>query len=92
MTTYLPESYQTRTNRTTEGRARTGEVSPKGLVAHTEHWDGRVAADAAPGPIHWGYSVGGKYFRPLTFRELVEKGYFILGSGPKGQIELDRAN
>ena len=73
----------TRTNTTTEGRAKTGEVGPKGLVSETETWAGNVAAVAAPGTIHYCYDNDGN-FRKLTMIEMVAKGYFILGRGPRG--------
>ncbi len=45
---YLPENYKQSTNTTVEGIAVTGQVSPKGTVEHTEHWDGRIDATAKP--------------------------------------------
>lgn len=87
---FLPGNFKDRRRRTTVGRARTGEVSPKGLVAHTEDWDGRIAADTAPATMHYAYSVSTGQVRKLTFAEMVEKGYFVLGSGPKGVRQLDR--
>jgi hypothetical protein len=73
------------TNRVVEGVAKTGEVSPKGTVAHIEDWDGRVAAEANPSAMHYALSVSTGRLRRLTFQEMVDKGYFILGYGPKGQ-------
>ncbi len=73
----------TRTNTTTEGRARTGEVGPKGLVTHRETWAGNTAVVAQPGTIHYCYDDDGN-FRKLTMVEMVAKGYFILGRGPLG--------
>jgi len=82
---WLPKSgYKKSTNRVVEGIARTGEVSPKGTVAHVEDWDGRVAAEANPSSMHFAYSVSTGELRRLTFQEMVDRGYFILGYGPKG--------
>lgn len=71
-------------NRTVEGRAKTGEVSPKGLVAHTEDWEGRVAAEAAPATIRLIRTRDG--VRPMTMPEMIERGYFIVGKGPNGKL------
>ena len=79
---YLPSGYKRKTNTVIEGRSRTGEVSPKGLVAHTEDWEGRVAANAAPNSIHWIVDRGG--LRAMTMVEQVNRGYFIPGRGPRG--------
>ncbi len=73
----------TKTNTVTTGRAKTGEVGPKGLVTHRETWAGNVAAVAAPATIHYTYDDDGN-FRKLTMVEMVAKGYFILGRGPRG--------
>ncbi len=73
----------TRSNRVTEGRAKTGEVGPNGLVSHTEEWSGRTAVVAQPGTIHYVYDDDGD-FRKLTMVEMIAKGYFILGTGPYG--------
>lgn len=43
--------YNQRTHVTTEGVASTGQVSPKGTVAHREHFDGRVDAKASVKPV-----------------------------------------
>ena len=83
---WLAEGYKLRKHRTTEGVASTGEISPKGTVSHVEDWEGRIAAEAAPGGLHWGYSVSTGLYRPLTFKELVEKGYFIIGKGPQNHV------
>lgn len=72
------------TNRTVEGIAKTGEISPKGTVAHIEDWEGRIAAEANPTSMHFEYSVSTGRLRRLTFQEMVDRGYFILGYGPKG--------
>lgn len=69
-------------NRTVEGRAKTGEVSPKGLVAHVEDWQGRIRATAAPSTIRYIKTPDG--VRPMTMSEMIERGYFIVGTGPKG--------
>lgn len=73
-----------RKNRVVEGVARTGEISPKGTVAHIEDWEGRVAAEANPSSMHFALSVSTGELRRLTFQEMVDRGYFILGYGPKG--------
>ena len=83
---FFKEGYKQSTNKIVEGRAATGEVSPKGLVSHTESWDGRVAANVAPAGIR--YIKEGDSFRPMTFAEMVERGYFIVGTGPKGVRKL----
>lgn len=67
----------------TEGIARTGEISPKGVVSHTEDWDGRIRADVGPTPIRYVVEPDGR-IRPMTFKEMVDKGYFIIGKGPVG--------
>jgi hypothetical protein len=43
--------YNQRTNTVTEGVASTGQISPKGTVAHREHFDGRVDAHANVQPV-----------------------------------------
>ncbi len=73
----------TRTNTITEGRAKTGEVSTKGLVSHREEWDGTTAVLAQPNTIHYVYDDYGE-FRPMTMPEMIAKGYFVLGRGPRG--------
>ena len=40
-----------RTNTVVTGVAKTGQISPKGTVVQTEHWDGRMDATVAPAPI-----------------------------------------
>ena len=72
----------TKSNRTVEGRAKTGEVSPKGLVTHVERWNGATAATAQPAPMHWVYNDDGEV-RPMTMPEMIAKGYFIVGRGPR---------
>lgn len=79
---YLPQGYKNRKHLVTEGVAKTGEVSPKGTVTHAEHWDGRVAADVQMVTMRYEYSAKTGRFRQLTFKELVERGYFIIGKGP----------
>ena len=34
-----------------DGVAKSGQVSPKGTVEHTDYWSGRVAAKAKPAPV-----------------------------------------
>lgn len=79
---YLPSNYKNRRYRKVAGRAKTGEVSPKGLVAHTEDWEGRIAADVAPSTLR--YIVDKGRIRKMTLKEMVEHGYFHIGRGPKG--------
>lgn len=81
---YLPSGYKHRKVKQVTGRAQTGEVSPKGLVAHTEDWEGRVAADVAPSVMHYGISRSTGEIRPLTIAEQIERGYFVPGKGPRG--------
>lgn len=81
--TQLKTGYKKSSRRVVEGVAKTGEVSPKGLVAHTEHWDGRVAAEAGPSTLRYVIEKNGR-IRPMTFKEMVDKGYFIIGRGPSG--------
>ncbi len=45
---YLPQGYKTSTRDRTEGVASTGQVSKKGTVTHTDHWDGRMDATVRP--------------------------------------------
>jgi hypothetical protein len=71
-----------RSNTTTVGIAATGEVAPRGTVTHTEEWTGEVAATARPAPLHWAYNDAGE-IRPLTMAEMIAKGYFIIGKGPR---------
>ncbi|MCH8211273.1 MAG: hypothetical protein IIB99_07855 [Planctomycetes bacterium] len=70
-----------RTNITTEGIARSGEVSERGTVSHKEMWDGRVAVMARPAPMHYVYNDDGE-IRPMTMPEMIAKGYFIVSKGP----------
>lgn len=79
----LKSGYKQSTNRVVKGIAKTGEVSPKGLVAETEHWDGRITGEAGPTPIRLIANPDGT-LRKMTFAEMVEKGYFIIGQGPPG--------
>lgn len=80
--TWLPEGYKLRKHRVTEGVAESGEVSPKGTVSHIEDWEGRIAAEAAPAAQHYEYSISTGKLRRLTFREMVDRGYFIITKGP----------
>ncbi len=82
MKLFLPSGYKNSSRITTEGIARTGEVSKRGTVSHKEHWDGRVAAQAGPAPMHYVYNDDGE-IRPMTMPEMIAKGYFIVGSGPR---------
>ena len=74
-------------NTTVEGRAKSGEVSPKGLVAHTEDWQGRIRAASAPAAMRYIKTPDG--IRPMTMREMIDRGYFIVGKGPKGVRRLE---
>ena len=58
-------------------------MSPKGLVTHREDWEGRVAVVAEPNAIHYVYTDAGE-FRPMTMPEMIAKGYFFIGTGPRG--------
>lgn len=69
-------------NKTVEGRAKTGEVSPKGLVTHFEDWQGRIRSTAAPAAMRYIKTPDG--VRLMTMREMIDRGYFIVGKGPKG--------
>jgi hypothetical protein len=75
--------YKRMTNTTVVGRAKSGEISPKGLVAHTEDWEGRITAAAAPPAIRYIREPDG-HVRPMTFKELVDRGFFIVAKGPTG--------
>lgn len=84
---YLPSNYKRSTLTREYGRAKTGEVSPSGLVQETEDWDGRQSALALPNTIHilWNRRTG--EFRTKTLREQIAEGWFTRGIGPtrKGQ-------
>ena len=43
--------FDQRNNVVVEGVAKTGQVSPKGTVAHREWFDGQVDANARPRPV-----------------------------------------
>ncbi len=80
---YLPSGYKRSTVTHTEGRARSGEVAPQGLVSHTEHWDGRIAANVQRSAIRYLIEPDG-HIRPLTMDEMIAKGYWTKGRGPSG--------
>lgn len=80
---YLPSGYKSRTNTLVEGVASTGEVSPKGVVSHTEDWEGRVSAKAGPAGIRLILNPDGT-IRNMTRAEQLDKGYFLAGKGPIG--------
>jgi hypothetical protein len=82
----LPAGYKQRTNTVVEGRAKTGEISRLGLVSHRETWEGRIASNAAPSAIRYIRTPDGQW-RHMTFGEMVDRGYFILGKGPAGVRE-----
>lgn len=72
-----------RTNTVTEGVAKSGEVSPKGTVEHTEDWEGRIVARVAPATIRYVRDPDGT-IRPKTMKEMIRDGQFIRGRGPIG--------
>lgn len=80
---YLYVARNKRRHTTTEGIAKTGEMSPKGVVSHTEDWEGRIAADIGAVPMRLVVEPDGR-IRQMTFKEMVDKGYFIVGKGPTG--------
>ena len=80
---YLPSGYKRSNETRVEGRARSGEVARQGLVSHTEHWDGRVSANVQRSTIRYVRDPDGT-IRPMTFKEMVAKGYFTAGQGPSG--------
>lgn len=75
--------YRQATNTTVEGIAGSGQVSPKGLVAHTEDSEGRISVTAAPSAIRYIREPDGTV-RPMTLKEMVDRGYFHVASGPTG--------
>ncbi len=78
---YLPSHYKNRTNAVTAGQAKSGEISPKGLMTETEDWEGRVKVLARPTTIHLKMNPDGT-IRPKTMAELIEEGKFFIGKGP----------
>ena len=80
---YLPSGYKRSNVTRIEGRARSGEVAQQGLVSHTEHWDGRISANVQRSTVRYVRERDGR-IRPMTFKEMVAKGYFIVGRGPSG--------
>lgn len=80
---YLPQGYKNRTRTKVEGVARSGEISQKGVVSQTEHWDGRLSAAAGPAGVRLIRDPDGT-IRNMTFAEMVARGYFIIGKGPIG--------
>lgn len=79
---FLPEGYRNRENTTVEGVARTGEISKKGLVGHSEDWEGRIRATTSQTALR--YVREGNRIRPMTMSEMIDRGYFVLGKGPTG--------
>ena len=75
--------YQRKTNTKVEGVAKTGEISARGIVAHTEDWEGRITATAGPSAIRYIRDPDG-HVRPMTFKEMVDRGYFLVAKGPTG--------
>jgi hypothetical protein len=84
---YLPEGYKQRKNKVLEGVSRKGEISTKGLVAHTEDWEGRIAADIAPNALRLIRDPDG-HIRMMTLREQIDRAHFIKGHGPRGVRKL----
>ncbi len=80
---YLPSGYRRSNVTQTVGRARSGEIAPQGLVSQTEFWDGRMSATVQRSTVRYVREPDG-HIRPMTFKETVDKGYFILGQGPAG--------
>jgi hypothetical protein len=80
---YLPSGYKKRSRTIIEGRARSGEISPKGLVSHTEYWDDSVKVKAVPGTVRVVVEPDGR-LRNMTMAEMLERGSFFLGKGPSG--------
>ncbi len=83
---FFPSGYKKRKNTTVAGAASTGEVSPKGLVTHTEDWEGRVEATAMPSTIHLKRLPDGRVVLK-SHKEMIEEGTYVLGLGPAG-VEL----
>ena len=85
MTETRPHIYIARigrkTNTVVDGVAKTGEISPKGTVAHTEDREGRVAVLAAPATIRYIRDPDGT-IRPKTMKEMIRDGQFVIGYGP----------
>jgi hypothetical protein len=82
-TLYLMRYKRGATHTTVEGIARTGQVSPRGIVAHTEDQEGRIAAHIGPSAIRYIREPDG-HIRPMTIREMIDRGYFLVASGPTG--------
>jgi hypothetical protein len=80
---YLPSNYKHSTRTREYGRAKSGEVSPKGLVQQTEDWEGRESALAMPTTIHYLWNKRTGEFRMKTMKELIEEGRFVVGKGPQ---------
>lgn len=71
-------------NVVTEGISKSGEISPKGVVTHIEHWDGRVEVEAGPATQHFVYFKSTGQLRRKTLTELIAEGKFYVGKGPTG--------
>lgn len=82
---YLPSDYKHKRHKRVSGVAKTGEISPLGTVTHTEDWEGRIQAEAAPSAMRYIRDPDGT-IRRMTLKEMVDRGYFILGKGPKGNV------
>lgn len=81
---YLPNGFKDRTNTITEGQAESGEISPKGLVSHTEDWEGRISARVQPATVRVRWDPTIRKWRLKTMQELIDEGLFIVGKGPRG--------
>ncbi len=72
------------TNEIVEGIAKTGEISPLGLVSHIENWSGEIAAVVEPATAHYVYFRSTGELRRKTLTELIDEGKFYVGKGPTG--------
>jgi hypothetical protein len=75
--------YKRKTNTVVEGVSKKGEISPQGVVAHTEDWEGRLAATVGSAAIRYVRDPDGR-IRPMTMQEMIDRGYFIVARGPTG--------
>jgi hypothetical protein len=83
--TFLKEGYKERKNTHVAGVAQSGEISDRGMVAHTEDWEGRIASKALPPTVRYVRDPSHpRGARPMTMQEMIDRGLFILGRGPEG--------
>lgn len=80
---YLPSGYKNRKNTVTEGIAKTGEISPQGIVTHRESWDGSVEGIVGKNAVRLIVEPDGR-IRNMTYKEMLERGYVRKGKGPVG--------